>query len=237
MPLVFLQRLLHREIQAVLLILTRSPGLAIAMFSLLFLPGVLLHELSHYLTALVLGVPAARFSVIPRSLPGGRLQLGYVETARSDIVRDSLVGAAPVVVGGAVVAFLALTRLNLLPLLQDLRAGHLVTLWSSIRQLPQGSDFPLWFYLLFAISSTMLPSQSDRHAWLPLAVASCVLLVMAALAGAGPWMLAHLAPLLDSFLGATSVVFGLSAAIHALLLMPTGALHFALARLTGVDIA
>ena len=236
-PLVFLQRLLHREIQAVLLILTRSPSLAIYLFSLLFFPGVLLHELSHYVTAVMLGVPAARFSVVPRSLPGGRLQLGYVETARTDIVRDSLVGAAPVIVGGAVVAYLALTKLNLLPLVQELRAGHVATLWSGISQLPQGPGFPLWFYLLFAISSTMLPSQADRHAWLPLAVAAGFLLVIAALAGAGPWMLAHLAQPLDSFLGVTSVVFGLSAAIHAVLLIPIGALHFVLARVTGLDVA
>ena len=60
-PLALLQRLLHREIQAVLLILSRSPEFTIAMFSIIFLPGVLLHEFSHYLVAVVLGVRTARF--------------------------------------------------------------------------------------------------------------------------------------------------------------------------------
>jgi hypothetical protein len=235
--LMLLQRLLHREIQAVFLILSRSPEFTVALFSLLFLPGVLLHELSHYLVAVVLGVPTPRFSLIPQVLPNGKLQLGYVETARTDFVRDSLIGAAPLFAGGFVVAFVALTRLSLLPLWDALRAGQLGALWDAAIILPQGSDFPLWFYLLFSVSSTMLPSQSDRHAWLPLGMAVLVLLGLAVLAGAGPWMLTNLTPPLNAFLSATSVIFGLSAVVHAALIIPSVALHALSARLTGVDIA
>jgi hypothetical protein len=39
---------LHREIRWFLL-LTRQAEIAVALFSVLFLPGVLLHETSHYL--------------------------------------------------------------------------------------------------------------------------------------------------------------------------------------------
>src|SRR5574339_544265 len=97
-PLIFLQRLLHREIQSVFLIVTRNPGITMGIFSLIFLPGVFLHELSHFLMAKILRVPTGRFSLFPQSLPDGRLQLGYVETGRSDVVRDSLIGAAPLIV-------------------------------------------------------------------------------------------------------------------------------------------
>ncbi len=103
-PLVFLQRLLHREIQAVFLILTRSPKATIGLFSVLFLPGVLLHELSHFIVAKLLGVRTGNFSLVPRLTPEGQLILGYVETARSDYLRDSLVGMAPLLAGGAFVA-------------------------------------------------------------------------------------------------------------------------------------
>ena len=47
-PLILLQRLLHREIQAVFLIMTRDVRLTMGIFSMLFLPGVFLHELSHF---------------------------------------------------------------------------------------------------------------------------------------------------------------------------------------------
>src|SRR5262245_22357688 len=108
LPLVFLQRLLHREIQAVLLILTRSPQFTITAFSILFLPGIILHEVSHYVVANLLGVETARLSLGPRVMPGQRLQLGSVETAPTDIVRDSLIGAAPLFTGGSVVALIAI---------------------------------------------------------------------------------------------------------------------------------
>ena len=82
----------------------------------------------------------------------------------------------------------------------------------------------------------MLPSTSDRHAWLPLAVVAVALLVLAGMAGAGPWMLAHLAAPLNRFLGAAGIIFGFSAAVHAVLLAPLFVIHWALARLTGVDV-
>ncbi len=65
LPLVFLQRLLHREIQAVFLILSRSERFTITLFSLIFLPGVLLHELSYYGMAVLLGVDAATLLAHP----------------------------------------------------------------------------------------------------------------------------------------------------------------------------
>jgi len=79
LPLAFLQRFLHREIQAVLLILSRSERFYHYRFLDHLPAGVLLHELSHYCMALLLGIKAARFSLVPQMLPDGRLQLGYVE--------------------------------------------------------------------------------------------------------------------------------------------------------------
>jgi hypothetical protein len=237
LPLIFLQRLLHREIQAVFLILSRSPEFTITFFSIVFLPGVMLHEFSHYFVAILLGVEAARFSLAPRMLPDGRLQLGYVETVKTDIVRDSLIGVAPLLAGTPLVAYLAVTRLDLLPLWDVLRNGQLNLFWLGITLLPQVRDFPLWFYLVFTVSSTMLPSRSDRHAWLPLGVALFILLTLAIVAGAGPWMLDHLAPPLNAFLQVTAVIFGLSAALHAVLIPPIGLAHLLLARITGVDVA
>src|SRR5258707_14290653 len=93
-PLIYLQRLLHREIQAVFLILTRNPQLMMGIFHFIFLPGVFLHEASHFLMAKILRVPTARFSILPEPLTDGRLLLGNVETAQSDVHRDSMIVAA-----------------------------------------------------------------------------------------------------------------------------------------------
>jgi hypothetical protein len=236
-PLILLQRLLHREIQAVFLILTRDTRLTMGIFSMLFLPGVFLHELSHFVMAKILRVRTGRFSIFPQSLPDGRLQLGYVETARSDVVRDSLIGAAPLIVGTLVIAYIAVYPLQMRVLWDAFRNGQFDLFWLGMRALPRVGDFYLWFYLAFAVSSTMMPSQSDRHAWLELVIAVGVLVAIALLVGAGPWMLSNLAPRLSNFLSAVAVIFGLSAFVHILLILPTALAHKLLARVTGVDVA
>ena len=235
-PLITLQRLLHREIQAVFLILTRDPRLSIGIFQIIFLPGVFLHEASHFLMAKILRVPTGRFSVFPRALPDGRLQLGFVETAKSDILRDSLIGAAPLIFGTLFVAFVAVNRLEMDVLWKTLQNGQLNLFWLGVGILPRTQDFWLWFFLVFTVSSTMTPSESDRHAWLELAISIGVLFAIALLVGAGPWMLAAVAPLLSNFLNAVAVIFGLSALVHILLVLPTALIHKLLARVTGVDV-
>lgn len=235
-PLVFLQRFLHREIQAVFLLLTRDARLTIVFFQILFLPGVFLHELSHFITAKLLRVRTGGFSVIPRALPNGRLQLGYVETAKSDMLRDSLIGAAPLIFGTLFVAYVAIYRLEMRVLWDTFRNGQFDLFWLGLRLLPRVGDFYLWFYLAFAVSSTMMPSESDRHAWLELVISVGVLFALALLVGAGPWMLENVAPLVSGFLSSVAVILGLSSAFHALLLLPTLLIHKLLTRLTGLDV-
>jgi hypothetical protein len=235
-PLILLQRLLHREVQAVFLITTRDPRITMGVFSIIFFPGVFLHELSHFLMAKLLRVPTGRFSLFPRSLSDGRLQLGFVETARSDIVRDSLIGAAPLIVGTLFVAYVAIERFEMRILWDVLRNGQFNLFWMGMRTLPNVRDFYLWFYLVFAVSSTMMPSESDRHAWLELLISIGVLFGITLLFGAGPWMLSNLAPRISNFLGLVAAIFGVSSFIHILLILPVALIHRVLSRLTGLDV-
>jgi len=235
-PLVFIQRLLHREIQAALIILTRNKPLSIALFSILFLPGVFLHELSHYLMAKLLGVRTGRFSIIPAALPDGRLQLGYVETAAADIFRDSLIGLAPLLSGSVFIAYAGIAQMRLDVLWSLAGAGNFDLFWRGLLLLPQIPDFYFWSYLIFVVSSSMMPSASDRHSWLPLGLLSAALFALALFAGAGSWMLQNLAPALDNFFRAATPLFGLSVALHVVLLPLVWGLHRLLTRITGLDI-
>jgi len=235
-PLLFAQRWLHREIQLVLFLLTRQPTLAVGVFSLLFFPGVLLHELSHYLMARLLGVRTGRFSLLPSIMADGKLRLGYVETAGSDLFRDALIGTAPLISGGVAVAYLGINRLGLAPLAAYFSLSDWASFWEGVSSLTSLPDFWIWFYLAFAISSTMLPSTSDRRAWLPLAVAALIVLGLALLAGAGPWMLENLAPWLNLAFRALASVFGISLALHLALLFPFRLLREFIMRLSGLQL-
>jgi hypothetical protein len=203
------------------------------IFSLMFLPGVFLHEISHYLMALVLRVRTGRFSLVPQPLENGRLRMGYVETARTDIVRDALIGAAPLLFGSIFVAFTGISRLHLDLLWVNLADGGPGKLLAAVDHLVKMPDFWLWFYLLFAVSSTMMPSSADRRAWLPIIVVLLILFALVLTAGLGPWMLEHLAPLLNSSLNAINAVFGISAAIHLVLVIPILGLRLLLEKVTG----
>jgi hypothetical protein len=236
LPLVILQRFLHREIQAVLLISTRNPQLVIGLFAILFFPGIFVHELSHFLMAKLLRVRTGKFSLIPATLPNGRLQMGYVETERTDFLRDSLIGLAPLIAGSLFIAYAGLNRLGLNSLLNMLSTNQVDLFWMGLRALPQANDFYLWFYLVMVVSSTMMPSESDRHAWLPLAVWVIVLLALAIFVGAGTWMLQNIAPSLDNFLYSVALLFGLSNIVHIALLLPFFLFHRLLTAITKVDI-
>jgi len=69
-----------------------------------------------------------------------------------------------------------------------------------------------------------------------LVVSIGILFSITLLIGAGPWMLDNVAPLISNFLSSVAVIFGLSSAVHILLVLPTALIRKLLTRITGVDI-
>lgn len=230
------QRILYRELQSIFLLITRRSSSALGIFSLLLFPGVLLHELSHLVMARLLGVRTGRFSLVPRVLNNGYLRLGYVETAAVDPLRDTLIGAAPLISGMIVVTLLGVNQLGILPLTSLLIAGDWTTFWVEAGKLPFRPDFWLWFYLAFAISSTMLPSAADRRAWWSIGLFVGIVLIFALLPGVSGWMLENLAPTFDRWLRSIALVFAASAMIHGFMVPPAWLLRIILSRITGLRV-
>lgn len=229
-----IQRRLHLELQAVFFLITRRVDVSLILVSILFLPGVVLHEVSHYLTAAMLGVPTGKFSLIPRPIRNGRLQLGFVETAKTDIVRDALIGVAPLIAGSIFIAFVSISKLDLLSLGEVFEGGESTNIFRTMSGLYTRPDFWLWFYLAFVVSSTMMPSSSDRRAWLPVVLTAVILLGLGLIAGAGPWMWQHFAPPLNRSFQALAMIIGISLAIHLVLITPLILIRMLFLRLSGI---
>ena len=229
--LALLQRKLHQEIQSILFLITRRIDLALAIFSILFLPGVLIHELSHYFTARLLKVPVGRLSVIPQPLPDGRLRLGYVETAQTDFLRDAMIGAAPLIFGSLFVAYAGLVHLNFADIWTQISMGDLDSITRSFSYAISQPDFWIWFYVIFVVSSTMFPSETDRRAWRPILLTIGIFIALLLIAGAGPWLWDNLGTALLTMLDILSLIFVLSALVHLILWPPCWLLRVFLERI------
>lgn len=70
--------------------------------SFLFLPGTIVHELSHAFMAGLLQVPVGEIELMPRLLDNN-LKLGSIQVAKSDPIRRFLIGSAPFLFGASLI--------------------------------------------------------------------------------------------------------------------------------------
>ncbi|MEK6222088.1 MAG: hypothetical protein N2D54_07545 [Chloroflexota bacterium] len=219
-PLLFLQPRLHKELQVLFYLITQRVDVAIILFSAVFFPGVVVHELSHYFMAKILRVQTGRVSLIPRDMQDGRLMLGFVEVAQTDILRETLIGAAPLLTGSAIVAYAGIVKLKFNLVLASILSSEIINFFDALVALPQQPDFFVWLYLAIAVSSTMMPSKSDRRAWLPVIAGLVLVFGLAVWAGAGSWLSVHVWPWINARLTAAAGVFAVAVALHIGVLLP-----------------
>ena len=163
-PLLLFKREINRRLLHVGWLLFQIERAAVLLYFLIMLPGVLLHELSHLVMAGLLGVPAGGLTIWPKVQRDG-LQLGSVQIARTDMVRESLIGLAPLLAGS--LAVLAIAGLVFDVPLQTPAdpLSRLLYVVNHIDQVLSQENAMVWLYLIFAISNAMLPSPSDRRPW------------------------------------------------------------------------
>lgn len=124
--------------------ITKNKNISVYLFSLVFLPGTFIHEVSHFIAALFLLVPVGEVKLIPEITPNNLIKMGQVPIAKTDIVRRFLIGIAPFVLG---VALLLLT----------------VYFWSVNNQAFIWWKDILTVYIVFEIGNTMFSSKKDME--------------------------------------------------------------------------
>jgi hypothetical protein len=156
----------------ILFLLSRSVSknlfkfMSINFFSFIFAPGVILHELSHLLMATVLFVPVGDIDFTPRK-NGNSVKLGSVEIVKTDPIRRSLIGFAPVLVGLMVTVGIAYLFSSNIVFLQSqgvyifiaaiLVATHLLftisnTMFSSSRDMEGTAEILITLLIIFAVA-------------------------------------------------------------------------------------
>ena len=177
-----LRRWIEAHVQGVAYLITGNQAVAMWVFFLVFLPGTLVHELSHWVMAKLLGVPTGRIVIWPQPKRNGTFWLGAIQVGQTDPVRSSLIGLAPLVSGSLLVALIG-ARLQLDAVGEALAGGKWEQVWEALAHSISLPDFWLWLYLLFAIANRMLPSPADREPWKPVLVFLAIVAV--AVIGAG----------------------------------------------------
>jgi hypothetical protein len=161
--LFFLSRELTRSFTYVMFNLLKSKKITVMLLALLFFPGTLIHELSHFLMAKVLFVHTGKMHLLPR-IEGDGVILGSVGIGHSDIFRRMLIGAAPFLFG---------TTLLLCTLfyVTDQR------LWEHVPSLLVAG------YIVFEVGNTMFSSKKDREGMLTFLSVFGILAILLYIAG------------------------------------------------------
>jgi len=205
-PFLVMRRLLYVELLRFLYGFTKNLLTAHKVHFLLVFPGVLLHELSHFLAFRLMGVPCRLHMGV--KIQDNTAVYGSVEFYESDVsaFKHFISGITPLVTGLVAISLLSIYLLGL-PSIQAMAVTEAEIQLAVIWQSAQTFWFWLALYLIFTISSEMVPSPSDRRYWIHLGVILLVLLIVSALTQTTQWLLANLYPYVDSLLRLVGVTF------------------------------
>lgn len=189
------------ELTGTSLLIFGSTHPGIIFYSLLVLPGTIIHELSHWIVAELLQVRTGPITIFPELEEEGgshTQRLGSVATARSDPFRAFLIGVAPFVSGLAILAIL----------------GRFLSLgWGNY----PGWILTLLVYGIMVIGNSMMISESDRRTW-PLILVFLALIIIVLIR-----MEANLPPsfypLASSILSNINMILGMTTGLNLVMIV------------------
>jgi hypothetical protein len=129
----------------------RNEKIVVFIVGVMFMPGTLIHELSHAITAIFLGAKVKSFSIWPK-FENNSIKLGYAEVTKLDTFRNTLIGIAPLIFG--IILNYYLVQLFVI---SNIEVKFLL------------------FYFIFQISNSMFLSESDTK---ELKILSVILIIL-----------------------------------------------------------
>lgn len=142
--LFFSSRILTGLISRLIFSLSKNKTGTVYFLSFLFLPGVIVHELSHLLTASILLVRCKDIEFTPK-IHGNSVKLGSVQVEKTDFIRSALIAFAPTIIGCFIITAV------LFYFTSDIFNFSKTPAWRML----------IFLYVLFQIGNTMFVSRKD----------------------------------------------------------------------------
>lgn len=206
--MLFLQRWLQQHIQGLTYAVTGNPGCAVRALFLILLPGVLLHEGSHWLVANLIGVRTGKVSIGLGKMRGKHFSLGSVTVERSDPLRESLIGVAPFIFGLLAVWLWMGFGFGLWTPTEPLQV------WDAVAATITDPLTWVALYFVFAVSTSMIPSESDREPWGIIIAIFAGIGLLAVILGWTPNLTPDLLTFLQTLLTTLIFVFGIIVVVN-----------------------
>jgi hypothetical protein len=148
------------------------------IWSIIFLPGTIIHEMSHFFAAAFSGTYIGKIEIFPALPRPGlgqennfkEIHLGSVQTQQLGLFRGFIVGSAPFLVGFSLLVWLS-SSFDLRLTINELR----ITIYDLFR-----------LYLFFTVANSLFLSWVDFKHALPLVIIMVILGAALYAAGIGP---------------------------------------------------
>jgi hypothetical protein len=209
-----LSRQVNQAIFQIVFRVTHSRTIAISWLSLILFPGTVIHELSHYFTANILGVPTGKITLIPEIAQKNVINLGSVNVAVTDPVRRLIIGLAPEInglIGLSVISYFLPNiwqKINFTQPLSNFQTANFYILIALI-------------YLAFTIANCMFSSRSDlKGLWVFLILVG-VLVLLGYQSGLSIHINGSAAQIINQILTYLTIVISFVTFINLLILLST----------------
>jgi hypothetical protein len=234
LALLWVKRWITRSLQELSMLLVNDPDVALTIYFVFVLPGVVVHELSHWLMAKVLGVRVTfpQFGPVRRGR-SRRVSLGSVRVGNVDPVRASLIGVAPLLGGSAVILLIGNLVLGVDELAEVMAGQGIDGFLDGLAQMVQVADFWVWLYLIFAVSNAMLPSDSDMAIVRPVLIFLGIVAAVMLLVTGIPAIPSSVVDGVNAVAGYLASAFGLTLAVDVVFMIVIGLLRLATTWLRG----
>jgi len=156
--LFILSRIVVKNLLELLLRITQNKNIIIRLFHFLFLPGVVIHELAHLITAETMFVKTGGLSFTP-SPDEDKIMMGSVGIEKTDPIRRAVIGFAPIFVGFSLIAFSIFYFFS--------EKSPILPPWNYI----------LVFFIVFEIGNTMFSSKKDLEGTVQLMIILCAIFI------------------------------------------------------------